>query len=42
VVGWVWSNGGMIVTGKLKYWEKKISSVGDRRMEGYGVMVDRY
>ena len=35
----VWSNGGMIVTGKLKYWEK-IYIVGGRWMDEYGAMVE--
>ena len=30
----------MILTGKLKYWEKKLYRVGGRWMNEYGAMVE--
>ena len=35
---WVWDIGGMILTRKLKYWEK--NSVGRRWMNEYGALVE--
>jgi hypothetical protein len=38
----VWRFGGMILTGKLKYWEKNIIQRGGRWMNEYGALVEWY
>jgi len=39
---WVWSNGGMILTGENWSNGRKTYSVGGRWMNEYGAMVERY
>ena len=41
--GWVWSNGGMVLTGEnWSVGRKTLYSVGGRWMDGYGAMVEWY
>ena len=41
--GWVWSNGGMVLTGEnWSTGRKTLYSVGGRWMDGYGAMVEWY
>ena len=41
--GWVWSNGGMVLTGEnWSVGRKTLYSVGGRWMNGYGAMVEWY
>ena len=40
--GWVWSNGGMILTGENWTTGRKIYSLGGRWMDEYGAMVEEY
>ena len=41
--GWVWSNGGMVLTGEnWSAGRETLYSVGDRWMDVYGAMVEWY